>query len=186
MAHTWVIFYIAHIIDVAVALNVTIISNVLQNRNPEAYREIFCYPRYYHHESPVITRLLKEGVETPILSAKFYGWFNSTNSTPDSNSSCYSRDSLDISGNFKANALPCFTSAQLLETNDNFWWCGFINDQCGIETTVETSIRIQIKWYLVIPFLHLGNYSCEVEQNGTLATSTYAFYDGINSLLSIL
>ena len=155
------------------------------------YISIMCAALNYDHESPLFAKLIKDGVDEPIISAKFYGFYDrlqvnisaniSVNILEESsvnNDSCYSDVRPNEKGGWEENLLPCFTSWDV-KVNENFWWCGFLADKCVIDAEYETRIIFTITYYLTIPFIHVGNYTCQIAQNGEVRNATFSIENGI-------
>ena len=175
----------SEIISSAVALDVVYDFNLREGDTSSL--EIVCFALFYDHESPLYSRLFKEGVDEPIINVKFYGWYNGSNQTLSNNSlskneSCYSTYRAEKSNAFLKNTFPCFTGI-LTQNNKNFWWCGYLGEVCGTELSMETLIRFRIGWKFTNPFIHSGNYTCQIEQNGTRAEQTFTI-TGMNIKIS--
>ena len=148
-----------------------------------SYIFISCYARDYDQESPLFTRLIKDGVEEPIISAKFYGFYDGlegdvSEETMIDNYSCYSTFRFDEKGIWQEYLLPCYSSCEL-KVNDDFWWCGFIAYRCIIDPKYETNIEFSIKFSYILPYIYVGNYTCQIEQNGAVRNSTFSIEKGI-------
>ena len=75
------IFLGVPIVFISSALGLEVIANSFfwnDTDYPKIFR-ITCHAKGYDYQSPVYTRLLKEGVEEPIVSAVFYDTYSSSN-----------------------------------------------------------------------------------------------------------
>ena len=160
------------LISTAVALEVVAYSN---SWNDSDFPEIFlihCDSKGYDYQSPVYTRLLKEGVEDPIISAVFYGTYSASNESVENDTKwfpapCECEYKYDEWGNIALIYPPCFTHHQI-QNNNGFWWCGTFANFCGRLYLRETLIAFEKNWRWINPFIHWGNYTCQAEQNGTI------------------
>ena len=180
MRPAWLILFVAQIMHSAVDFKVTYCVNIFPGDIT-----IMCSAWKYDHQSPLYARLIVEKVEQPIISAKFYGLYdglpgNISNDTSISKDSCYTVGRANEEDVWNETFLPCFTSWEL-KVNDNFWWCGFIAERCSVDDLYETRIIFTIRHYLTFPFIHLGNYTCQIEQNGTVRNSTHTIDKGIRA-----
>ena len=110
-------------------------------------------------EYPLNVKLLKDGVDKPIITALF--------SQPEAESS-------DLCASKNHNN-PCFTEVNVTG-NNVFWWCGLLASKCEYNRGEVAGTRFSISWTWAIFFIHWGNYTCIVEQNAMASNASISVY----------
>ena len=148
---------------------VEIICSASANRI-EFYRfseglELWCKAIDFDYKWPVQVKMLKDGLDEPIISGNFSSSQIFLNGTIISNDSCYSLSKLNKP------LQPCYTEMKL-QTSNNFWFCGFLAEGCGTYREYEALLLFQLDWLWALPFIHWGNYTCQAIQNDILVEET--------------
>ena len=124
---------------------------VIHDREKE-YISFFCIPNLFSCKVPLTVKLLKQGVEEPIVSATFYSWDNETNE--------------NISDSARMLDIPCWKEVKILNNCVDYW---------QQSAKIGSVIFFKIKWIWTLFFVHQGTYICQAVQSEMVKESSQTF-----------
>ena len=145
-----------------------IIGTNAQESWENSYLVIMCTAINYSLDSALAIRMIKDGVDRPIVAMKIEDFSDGNDTLRIPNSDCQIIHVFCWSSACPVDYSGCLTQ----ETNTDFFWCG-IATKCSYEwfyNNPAATYRIHFGWTL--PFMHWGKYTCQFEQNGTIIESS--------------